>query len=520
MENKVVYTITLNDLMSKDVARAEKNTLGLDRAVMGVNTSLKSLGRMAATAFGAFAVLDVFKGIVSAGSEVETATIGLTTLLKDSAAAQQVVANTMEDAARTPFDFSNLLDLNKMLISAQVPAERARVDVLNLANAVAATGGGNDELSRMAVNLQQIKTVGKATAMDIRQFAMSGINIYQLLANATGENVEEVQKMTVTYDMLTAALAQAAGEGGLYAGGLDALANSTAVQISNLGDKIFQLGVRIFDYTKPAIDAVISALGGFIDIAAVVGAWVVDNIDSIGILAATVTAYTIATNASAIAAGVATFATNIWTTAQTLLNAAMNANPIGIIILAVGGLIATIRYLYKNFEWARGGVLGLWEAMKELVSLVKDHVINTLGGLGKIIQGIFTLDLDLIKDGLLQATETYRTAGQRLANAFSKGYSQGVEEFRQDEAEKSAAGGKTATPLSGVTTTPTSLGTGDATAARKVQGQKVYNININIENLVKDFRVQLTNITDTTKIKEKITEALLGAVNDSQIVAG
>lgn len=37
-----------------------------------------------------------------------------------------------------------------------------REDAMNLANAIAATGGGNDELARMATNMQQIKTVGKS----------------------------------------------------------------------------------------------------------------------------------------------------------------------------------------------------------------------------------------------------------------------------------------------------------------------------------------------------------------------
>ena len=54
-----------------------------------------------------------------------------------------------------------------------------------------ATGGGNDELTRMASNLQQIKNAGKATAMDIRQFAYAGIDVYGILADYLGKTTEE-----------------------------------------------------------------------------------------------------------------------------------------------------------------------------------------------------------------------------------------------------------------------------------------------------------------------------------------
>ncbi len=71
--------------------------------------------------------------------------------------------------------------------------------------------------------------------------------------------------------------------------------------------------------------------------------------------------------------------TKTWTAAQWLLNAAMNANPIGLIIAGVAALAAGVYYLWKNWddvcslmaaawEWLTGMVSEGWEWLKSLFS--------------------------------------------------------------------------------------------------------------------------------------------------------
>lgn len=520
MAENVKYTISLNDELSPKVEQAEKKVIGLDNAVRQTNLSLKSMAGVAAAAFAAFSIVEFTKNIISAGTQVEDARIGLTTLLKDEAAATQVIQNTMEDAAKTPFDFSNLLNLNKLLIGAQVPAEKARQDVLALANAVAATGGGNDELSRMAVNLQQIKNVGQATSVDIKQFAMAGINIYKVLADATGKTTEEVKDLTVSYDLLTYALQKASQDGGAYAGGLEAMANSTSVKISNLGDSIFNLSVRIYNDLKPAIMSVLEAVSSFIGVLSSAYEWVKENIDVIGILAAGILTYTVYINASAIATSIAATATSILTAAQRALNAAMNANPIGVVILALTALAAGIAYAWKHFAGFRGAVMGAWEVLKGLVGFVKDFVIGTFTGLANVIAGVFTLDPDQIQKGLDQAVSAYSNFGKQAATAFNKGYSKGLDSFAatqvaEKDTVKSLAGAPTKTPVPPFDT-KAPKGTGTATS-----GQKVTTINIDINKLIEKFEVHTTNMTESAeKIKEMVTRVLINSVNDAQLTGG
>ena len=184
---------------------------------------------------------EIAKAGIEFNAKMEQYETAFTTLLGSAEEAQAVMAQIREDAASTPFDVDSLTQANQMLISAGISADQARGDILILANAIAATGGGSAELSRMAANMQQIQNTGKATAMDIRQFANAGINIYGLLADAMGVTTEEAAEMDVTYEQLAAALANAAAEGGAYEGALEAQSQTFTGRMSTLQDNLTQL---------------------------------------------------------------------------------------------------------------------------------------------------------------------------------------------------------------------------------------------------------------------------------------
>lgn len=194
---------------------------------------------------------------VSYNAQIEKYTTGLTNMLGSAQAAQEAMQAIQEDAARTPFDVASLTQANQLLISAGENAAYSRKVINALGDAVSATGGGNAELSRMAANLQQIANVGKAAAIDIKQFAYAGINIYQILADYTGKSVQEVQNMTISYDLLSQALIAASEEGGRYYNAMDTQSQTMNGRISTLKDNVSQLaGLMTGDLT--------SALGGVI----------------------------------------------------------------------------------------------------------------------------------------------------------------------------------------------------------------------------------------------------------------
>jgi tape measure domain-containing protein len=178
---------------------------------------------------------------ISYNAQIEKYTTGFTNMLGSAEAAQQVMSQIQEDAAKTPFDVESLTKANQYLISAGENASYARSTIMALGDAVAATGGGSDELNRMAQNLQQIANTGKATEVDIKQFAYAGINVYGILADYTGKSTEEVQNMTISYDLLSQALIAASEEGGRYYGAMETQSQTMNGRMSTLQDNVKQL---------------------------------------------------------------------------------------------------------------------------------------------------------------------------------------------------------------------------------------------------------------------------------------
>lgn len=208
--------------------------------------------------------LDAAVGFVQTGIEynaqIEKYTTGFTNMLGSAEAANEAMKAIQEDAARTPFDVASLTQANQLLISAGENAGYSRKVIMALGDAVSAAGGGNAELSRMAANLQQIANVGKASAIDIKQFAYAGINIYQVLADYTGKSVQDVQNMTVSYDLLSEALIAASEEGGRYYNAMDAQSQTMNGRVSTLKDNVSQLAGLMTGDLSNGIGMVISNL--------------------------------------------------------------------------------------------------------------------------------------------------------------------------------------------------------------------------------------------------------------------
>lgn len=208
------------------------------------------------------------KGFVEMGisynAQIEKYTTGFTNMLGSAQAAQEAMQAIQEDAARTPFDVASLTQANQLLISAGENAEYSRKVINALGDAVSATGGGNAELSRMAANLQQIANVGKASAIDIKQFAYAGINIYQILADYTGKSVQEVQNMTISYNLLSQALIAASEEGGRYYNAMDTQSQTMNGRISTLKDNVSQLAGLMTGDLSSGIGVVIGHLNDMV----------------------------------------------------------------------------------------------------------------------------------------------------------------------------------------------------------------------------------------------------------------
>ncbi|HEX4345254.1 MAG TPA: hypothetical protein VHZ31_06795 [Solirubrobacteraceae bacterium] len=121
----------------------------------------------------------------------------------------------------------------------------------------------------------------------------------------------------------------------------------------------------------------VTALAG--DIGSLVH-WIAKNKEAVLTLVGPVTAYIAAMKAWAIAQAIATAVTEGFATGFWALNAAMDANPIGVIVVGLAALAAGLVYAYHHSETFRNAVNGAWGALKDTFSWIKGHWV-LLGGI-------------------------------------------------------------------------------------------------------------------------------------------
>lgn len=162
-----------------------------------------------------------------------------------------------------------------------------------------------------------------------------------------------------------------------------------------------------------------------------IAAKVIDKAETIALIAL-YAKDAIVRGALAVKTGALTVATHAQTAAQWLLNAAMNANPIGIVITVIGALIAAFVLLWNKSEGFRNFWIGLWEGIKSIVS----NAVNWVTGVFKKIKlphfkisGKFSLSppsipkvgVEWYKDGGIMTNPTLFGVNPKTGNAMVGG---------------------------------------------------------------------------------------------------
>ena len=227
--------------------------------------------------------------------------------------------------------------------------------------------------------------------------------------------------------------------------------------------------------------------------------------------------------ASATFAGIAStsfaaFKTAAVTACRAVGVAIKNIPVIGWIIAAISAIAALFAYFWNTSAKFRGVVKGigaffvavfkgLWDTAKEVLSKVAD----ALGS-------IFKLDFKAAKNALSGIGTAFADYGKAAASAFQNAYNEEV-------AKSKAANTDDAAAIAGVQgievpepetpeTNPIANNIGGIGGGAD-SSDRIKNINITIDSLVGSLTIETTNMHESAeRIKDMITEALLGAVND------
>ncbi len=383
-DNLIKILITAKDEASKVLDGVRDHAARTADASKQFAKGLAVAGAAAATFVGAGAKI---------AGDLEASRAGFITLLGSAKAADDAISMIKKDAANTPFELPGLIAANQLLTSVTKNAGQSENLLMNVGKALTAMGKGQPELDRIIVNLQQIGATGRATMMDVRQFAFAGIPIFEMLSQATGKTGQALEDMIsgggVTFEMLEGMFNQAGAAGGRFA---DAFANQAG--------GFNQIWANLQDTVTIAMADIVTKSGAFDIIKkamSAVGDWINNNKDAIVTGIQTMFKW-IGDNAPVIAGVIlgalvpafASLAVSVWATLAPLLP-----------FMAAGALVALgIQKLVES--------MGGWGNVMKAIQPVLTQV-------GSFLRGALATGIDVVK----KAIEFLRPSFEALWNTIT-----------------------------------------------------------------------------------------------------
>jgi len=283
----------------------------------------------------------------------------------------------------------------------------------NFAQTVAGKGGDvvgtMDDLTTRASDFASVMNLDVSQAAELFQSGLAGeteplrqygidLSAAAVQAHALAKGIwngkgemTEAQKVQARYSLLMKSTNKTAGD---FANTSDSLANRQRIANAqwknakaSIGQALLPVMQSVTQFIQEKVVPAIQAFGDWFTrdgmpaltrfgatlrdtvlppLTAIVG-WLIRNKDVLipiaGIIGVMVAAYK-----------TWAFISGVVTAAQTALNFALTANPIGLIVMAVAGLVAGLVLLFKKNETFRNVVLASWEAIKTAAVAVWDFI--------------------------------------------------------------------------------------------------------------------------------------------------
>lgn len=323
-------------------------------------------------------------------------------------------------AADTVYDLSTVANTTAQLAANGISDYVGLTKAVGNLNAVA--GGNANTFSSVAMVMTQTAGAGKLTTENWNQLAnaipgASGKLQEAMLKSGayTGNFREAMEKGMITADEFNSAIMQlgtepiaveAAKSTKTFEGALGQL---KAGIVEGLGGILQEIGV---DNITNAINGLASAFAGVLSfVASLINEFKNGN-PLIGILVGLVLSLTTGLIAYNLYTGIAAIATNGFAAAQWILNAALNANPIGLIIMVIAALIAFVAMAINKYdEWGAAALalLGPFGLIINFIKSIYDHwesikkafqTDGIVGGLKRIGQVLLDAFLKPLQQGL------------------------------------------------------------------------------------------------------------------------
>lgn len=397
----VSIIITAIDKASKPFEVINRATRKYAKDVDELDAKLKKISK-SMTDFGTKASLGVslpLFGIgvaaVATSAKFEQLKTDFEIMLGSADKASKLFEKIKQFSASTPFQLDGLAENTKKLLAFGIEEENVLVVMRKLGD----TAGGNSEKLATLVDVYgKVAAGGKASMEDINRVTDAGVPILQVLAKQLGVTVSTLREDLIpagkiSQEVFDQAFTSMTEKGGMFYKGMEKQSqtlngllstfkdNMTNV-LGTLGDtitKTFDLKGKLTSITvfmikfngfierNPELVKMAVSFGAFL---AITGPLIV----ALGILASSL---------GSIIAFVPRFiffvglmkkwqiATKLMAAAQWLLNIALNANPIGLLVIGIIALVSWGYVLYKS-----------WEPFRNLIDGIADKIKGVAGFFG------------------------------------------------------------------------------------------------------------------------------------------
>lgn len=234
----VQYTLILRDQMTKTLAKAQAATKGFNSYLEAGGNSMMAMfskGNIAMAGFGLVAA-GVGKAIKEA-MDFEQTQVQMEVMLGSAQKANKMLKDIETFAAVTPFESSDLINSTKLLLNYGVAQDKVMPVMKQLGDI---TAGDSEKLKSMSIAFGQMSSTGRLMGQDLNQMINAGFNPLEYIAKRTGKTVAELKDEMaggrISVQMVEQAFADATSEGGRFNGMMDKQSKTMGGQWSTAMD--------------------------------------------------------------------------------------------------------------------------------------------------------------------------------------------------------------------------------------------------------------------------------------------
>jgi len=424
------------EFVLKIVADVKDATKGMEDVEKSSNTMkdhLTGIGKVVGGALAVGAVVEFGKSSLQAAADAEQAMNGVRAVFGDSAdeiekfSSKAITSMGISDDAYQAFATTT----GGLLKDMGVPLN----DTITM----------TDELAQRGSDLASVYGVDADQAFTAMQKAMGGaykglkelgisLDANEVKAYAVSKgwtdasgNVTEAGKAMATQQLI---MQKTADKAGAFASHSGEVANQQKILQLQFEETQETIGTKLLPVVSQLLEMIIPLVS-----------WTAQYAGVLVPIAGVIAGIVVAMKAYEIVQGAVKVATAAWEAAQWLLNAAMSANPLGLIVIAIAAVVAAIVLLYTKVDWFRAGVdaaidgiVAAWNWLLDTVKGVFNWVKDNWPLLLAIITGPFGLaalaisrNWDTIKGAATAAVEFIKQAVSTVWDIISYPFKQAAD---------------------------------------------------------------------------------------------